>query len=85
MLKKALNYQKQALSIGQTPQYLPQFTNDATARKKARMDFMGGVENNQCFLSNCGFFSQFSVLNTTFDRQAMGKKPIIDFKKLPKE
>lgn len=61
------------------------FTNDATARKKARMDFTGGVENNQFFLSNCGFFSHFTVLNTPFERQATGKKPIIDFKKLPKE
>ena len=61
------------------------FTNDATARKKARMDFTGGVENNQFYLSNCGFFSHFTPLNTFFERQATGKKPFIDFKKLPKE
>ena len=61
------------------------FTNDATGRKKARMDFMGGVENNQFFLSNCGFFSHFTVPNTSFERQPMGKKPIINFTELPKE
>lgn len=61
------------------------FTNDATARKKARMDFMGGVENNQFYLSNCGFFSHFTPLNTVFERKPTGKMPNIDFKKLPKE
>ncbi len=61
------------------------FTNDATARKKARMDFMGGVENNQFFLINCGFFPHFTLLNAIFERQATGKKPFIYFNKLPKE
>ena len=60
------------------------FTNDATARKKARMDFTGGVENNQFFLSNCGFFAHYTQLYTQFERQPTGKKPIIDFKSLPK-
>lgn len=62
-----------------------QFTNDATARKKARMDFMGGIENNQFYLANCGFFSHFMPLNTVFERQPIGEKPIIDFEKLPKK
>ncbi len=60
------------------------FTNDATARKKARMDFMGGVEGNQFVLSNCGFFSHYTPLNTVFERQANGQKPDIDFETLPK-
>ncbi len=59
------------------------FTYDATAKKKARMDFMGGVENNQFVLSNGGFFSKYTVLNTVFERKAMGQKPIVDFGKLP--
>jgi hypothetical protein len=59
------------------------FTNDATARKKARMDFMGGVENNQFVLSNGGFFSKYTLLNTVFERKVMRKQPIIDFEKLP--
>lgn len=61
------------------------FTNDATARKKARMDFTGGVEDNQFVLSNCGFFSDYTTLNTIFERQKNGFKPNIDFQKLPKE
>ncbi len=61
------------------------FTNDATARKKARMDFKGGVENNQFVLSNGGFFSDYTLLNTVFERKATGKKPMIDFEKLPVE
>jgi Domain of unknown function (DUF3472)/Domain of unknown function (DUF5077) len=61
------------------------FTNDATARKKARMDFMGGVENNQFVLSNCGFFSHYTPLNRVFERKPNGLKPNIDFRKLPNE
>ena len=61
------------------------FTNDATARKKARMDFMGGVENNQFVLSNCGFFSNYTPLNKVFERKPNGLKPNIDFRKLPNE
>ncbi len=62
-----------------------QFTYDATARKKARMDYRGGVENNQFYLQNCGFFSQFTPLNTTFERKPTRKQPVIDFERLPKE
>lgn len=61
------------------------FTNDATARKKARMDFMGGVENDQFVLSNCGFFSHYTSLNTVFERQPNGQMPLFDFETLPKE
>ena len=61
------------------------FTNDATGRKKARMDFKGGVENNQFFLSNCGFFSDYTLPNTFFERKPTGQKPVVDFNALPKE
>lgn len=59
------------------------FTNDATARKKARMDFLGGVEEGQFFLSNCGFFSNYTLLNTVFERKSTGQKPMIRFEDLP--
>lgn len=59
------------------------FTNDATARKKARMDFMGGIEGNQFVLTNCGFFSNYTPLNTVFERKPNGLKPNINFNKLP--
>ena len=61
------------------------FTNDATGRKKARMDFKGGVENNQFFLSNCGFFSDYTLPNTFFERKPTGQKPVVDFNLLPKD
>lgn len=64
---------------------IARFTYDATARKKARMDYMGGVDNHQFYLKNCGFFSQFTPLNTTFERKPTGRQPKIDFEKLPKE
>lgn len=61
------------------------FTNDNTGRKKLRMDFNGGVENNQFFLRNCGFFNNFTDPNSMFKRNAGGKTPVIDFAQLPKQ
>ena len=60
------------------------FTNDATARKKARMDFLGGIDaNGLFFLSNGGFFSHYTLLNTVFERKPTGQKPTIHFEDLP--
>jgi hypothetical protein len=60
------------------------FTNDATARKKARMDFLGGIDaNGLFFLSNGGFFSHYTLLNTVFERKPTGQKPTIRFEDLP--
>lgn len=61
------------------------FTNDDTGRKKLRMDFNGGVENNQFFLRNCGFFNNFTDPNSMFKRTPGGKKPVINFTQLPKQ
>ena len=60
------------------------FTNDDTGRKKLRMDFNGGVENNQFFLRNCGFFNNFTDPDSMFKRTPGGKKPVINFAQLPK-
>ncbi len=60
------------------------FTNDDTGRKKLRMDFHGGVENNWFFLQNCGFFNHFTNPDSAFKRIPGGKKPLIDFAQLPK-
>lgn len=59
------------------------FTNDDTGRKKLRMDFHGGVENNRFFLQNCGFFNHFTNPDSSFKRKTGGKKPVIDFAQLP--
>ena len=60
------------------------FTGDNTARKKFRMDYGGGVNNDQFFLRNCGFFNDYTPLDITFERTALHHKPVIDFKALPK-
>jgi hypothetical protein len=60
------------------------FTADATARKEARLDYSGGVENGAFFLRNCGFFSEKTEMNLLFTREKAGKQPEINFKELYK-
>ena len=59
------------------------FTADATARKGARLDYFGGVENGRFFLQNCGFFSDGLTLDSVLMRVAAGSAPEIDFSILP--
>lgn len=59
------------------------FTADATARKEARMDYSGGVENGSFFLKNCGFFGETTPIDSYFGRTAKGNKPEINFEELP--
>ncbi len=59
------------------------FTADATARKKARLDYAGGSVDNQFFLKNCGFFSETTLIDTYFDRKPNGISPVINFNDLP--
>jgi len=58
------------------------FTADATARKESRMDYEGGIENDQFYMKNCGFFSNTTSIDTFFTRKASGNQPTIDLKKL---
>ncbi|HDR50642.1 MAG TPA: DUF3472 domain-containing protein, partial [Mariniphaga anaerophila] len=44
------------------------FTADATARKNARLDYAGGVEDDRFFLKNCGFFSDKTTIDSFFER-----------------
>jgi len=55
------------------------FTADATARKEARLDYAGGVENGIFFLRNCGFFSDKTALDQVFTRTPVNKAPQINF------
>jgi hypothetical protein len=55
------------------------FTADATARKEARLDYSGGIENGRFYLRNCGFFNDNTVINSTFSRPGTGTPPDIDF------
>ena len=59
------------------------FTADATARKEARLDYSGGVENQSFFLKNCGFFNETTLLDSFFERKPAGKMPDINFAELP--
>ncbi len=58
------------------------FTYDNTAAKGYRMDYAGGVENDQFFLKNCGFFNTYTPYKTSHERPKAGKRPEIDFSKL---
>ena len=58
------------------------FTADATARKESRMDYAGGVVDNEFFMKNCGFFDETTPINTEFTRTANGTPPSVDFSKL---
>jgi hypothetical protein len=58
------------------------FTYDNTAAKGYRMDFAGGVEKDQFFLKNCGFFSAYTPYRSSFVRAAQKKQPVIEFKNL---
>jgi len=59
------------------------FTTDNTGMKGYRKDFSGGVKDGKFFLRNGGFFNDFTVPKTVFERELTDRKPKIDFKKLP--
>lgn len=60
------------------------FDGDATANIKYRKDYAGGTENDLFYLRNCGFFNDFTPLNSTFHRKANSNgHPIINFNSLP--
>jgi hypothetical protein len=59
------------------------FTIDNTGAKGYRMDYAGGVSDGSFYLKNCGFFSDYTVRNTIFERPLAGKKPDVELNKLP--
>ncbi len=59
------------------------FTGDNTAAKGYRMDYSGGVNKNAFYLRNCGFFSDYTQLNSSYERPLSGKKPVVDLESLP--
>ncbi len=58
------------------------FTADETARKGARMDYKGGVENGKFFLQNGGFFDDYTQIGTLFPSLMQNTVPTINFSKL---
>jgi hypothetical protein len=59
------------------------FTADNTARKGYRMDYAGGVNENEFYLRNCGFFNDYTPIDTWFERPIKKRQPVIDLEKLP--
>lgn len=61
------------------------FTGDATAQKKYRMDYAGGIEDKKFFLKNDGFFNETTPLKTEFTLPIKpSTPPDIDFDALEK-
>lgn len=60
------------------------FTYDATANAGVRQDYQGGLDRNQFYLQNCGFFNENTTYHSVFNRNTEGNvKPKINLKKLP--
>ena len=59
------------------------FTADATARKDARLDYSGGIIDNQFYLKNCGFFSENVKIDSWFTKTAKSALPEININELP--
>lgn len=54
------------------------FTADATARKNYRKDYAGGQDGKNFYLRNCGFFADFTPIDTKLQRASSGKaEPVI--------
>jgi hypothetical protein len=59
------------------------FTCDATGNQKQRLDYKGGVENNDFFLTMGGFFNDFLESGTPFTREGnVTEAPDVDFSTL---
>lgn len=58
------------------------FSADNTARKEARLDYSGGVENNGFFLKNCGFTNDHTPIGEMFNRPKGNTPPKVNFKAL---
>ena len=59
------------------------FTADNTGRKGYRMDYAGGVKGNRFYLRNCGFFNDYTSIDSWFVRPLISHKPVINLGKLP--
>src|SRR5699024_4764651 len=60
-----------------------EFTADNTANRKDRMDYAGGETEGGYYLENCGFFDDYTEVNSKFTRDVQEEKPDIDFDDLP--
>ncbi|MBS1748525.1 MAG: DUF3472 domain-containing protein [Bacteroidetes bacterium] len=59
------------------------FTYDNTAARGYRMDFTGGIMGDRFYLRNCGFFNNYTMYKSAFERLSEGKIPEINLEDLP--
>ena len=59
------------------------FTIDQTGRLGYRKDYAGGVNESGFYLRNIGFFSDFTPVDSSFERTIKGIPPVIHFDELP--
>ncbi len=59
------------------------FTTDDTGARGYRMDYQGGTEKGMFYLKNGGFFNDYTKPGKILNRASAGRKPEIDFSKLP--
>ncbi|KIA93859.1 nematoblast specific protein [Pedobacter kyungheensis] len=59
------------------------FTTDNTGMKGYRMDYQGGIDKGAFYLKNGGFFNDYTSPRKVLNRTTEGKRPEIDFGKLP--
>jgi hypothetical protein len=57
-------------------------TADATAGKKYRMDYGGGVQNGKFYMENCGFFNEPASLKKTYEVALPSATPEINWEAL---
>lgn len=55
------------------------FTIDNTGRMNYRKDYAGGLDGQNFYLQNCGFFSNFTPYKSVFTRAKTNQKPVISF------
>lgn len=59
------------------------FTVDNTGAKRYRMDFAGGSAEGEFYLINCGFFDQYTLPNSMFERPVARQVPDVRLDGLP--
>ena len=58
------------------------FSADNTARKEAREDYSGGINNKGFFLMNCGFTNDHTTIGEMLSRPKGNTPPNINFNSL---
>jgi hypothetical protein len=62
------------------------FSVDPTGGKRHRLDYNGGADGKNFFMTNCGFFSETGKVGEVFTRESTADhKPEINFEALPRK